>query len=553
MLGLLVSQMGRHVSSYLRTRTVPKVLTLAGFVLVFAFVMGGTFEILFHGLSFIASNQFFGNAVSLYIYEMILLVVVAMAAATALIEGTFSLFRNTKDTWIMATPGNTHVPGMVLAQTIIGGAFLPLTIIIVPTLAAMQAVYHIGVSGILLGFCAILLIVAATVIATFVLLFVVTKLLSMVRLARLSFVLTIMVLIVAMSAGFVWHIVSVEGATLLFPDYSAATHAADAQNIISHFEFLPSHPAAMVLYDAQNTNTTGGLKQIGILVLLTAVLYAMYRGVSVWYLRLWQDLQAEPQSGHAYSSANARPKPFPRYLAGATGAFFEKEVLVIMRTGRDFMWLLFMLFLWLFQIATDLYIRKLTAGTAIGTFPLVIQALEVSVIAYFLGAFTLRFAFPTFSTEGKTAWIVAAAPLSLKRIYTAKLIFFCSFFGILSVIVAVLHSSLLALSGIPSIGLVILSLVMGITITSFSIMLGILFPSFESNDPQALSTSLPGLTLVFIVLIYGAVGSYAFLSLLKTGNAVEVVSFVVVSVVLLLMSVVVSRNKLKTFEFISSN
>jgi hypothetical protein len=108
MFSIILSQVGRHARDYFKTRALPKAATILGFIFVFAFVMIGTFEILSQGLAYISSNAFFGNAVSLYLYEMILLLIAALAVATALIEGTFSLFRNTSNTWILSSPGDRH-------------------------------------------------------------------------------------------------------------------------------------------------------------------------------------------------------------------------------------------------------------------------------------------------------------------------------------------------------------------------------------------------------------------------------------------------------------
>ena len=550
MLGFIFSQFRRRAADYFKSRTVPKTATMLGFVAVFASVMVGLYELLSHGFAFIASNAYFGAAVSIYLYEMILLLVVALSIATALIEGVFRLFRNTKDLWIMASPGYQRLPTMVLGESVSGGAFLPLLILAIPTLAAMQHVYHIGILGIVLGLLAILLVVAASVLATLVIVFVVAKLLFVIGQLRLAPLLSIMVVLAVLAGFAAWQVVGTEGANILFPDMSSNSAAPSEQTtaIVAHFKYIPSHPAALVLYGAQEGNVPSMLAETLILALITAVLYGAYRLVSVWYLSLWQSLQAEPQPERPQGVA-AIPMPFPRYLHGPLGALFEKEWLVIIRSGRDVMWLLFMLFLWLVQIGGDIVIKRSSGGAGIGTFPLFIQALEVGVIGYFLAAFALRFAFPTFSTERGTAWIVGASPLSLRHIYFGKLLFFCSFFGVLSIVVALLHSYLLGLSAGSAGGLVVLAFVIGVTITVFAVTLGVLFPDFETTDPQDLSTSLPGLAFVFSTVLYGGLGSWAFFQLLSLKELWPVLLFFSLSLLAAWLCMVLSLQKLKTFEF----
>lgn len=545
MYGIIFTQVVRHARDYFKTRALPKALTILGFVVVFAFVMAGLYFLLSRGLGFIHSSQFFGDAVSLYLYEMIMLVIVALSIATALIEGTFSLFRNANEKWILSSPGYDRVPMMVLYETISGGAFLPLLILAIPTLTAMETVYRFGVVGFVFSLISILLLVAVSVTATLVAEFVVAFVLKTLRMLSLTTLLTAMILLLAIAGTLTWHSVAHEGATLLFPDY-AQSAPSKIDTVAAQFEFLPSHATALSLYAAENRNYAELFTLTIILAGAAALLYALYIFVARWYLVLWQDLQAEPQHARA---KHPGPQVFPRIFSGALGALFEKDVLVIIRTGRDFMWLLFMLFLWLLQIGIDVLIRREMSGAAIGTFPLVIQALEVGVIAYFLGAFALRFSFPIFSVERGTAWIVNATPVSLVRMYASKLVFFVGFFGALSVIVALLHSYLLGLSMLSAAGLVVISLVSAVTITVFSILLGIAFPNFETTDPQALSTSLPGISLVFLVTIYGALGSYIFLQLLSDQNFIGIAWFVALSLGSILLSILISIRRLRHFEF----
>jgi hypothetical protein len=547
MYGIIFSQLGRKAHGYFQTRALPKVLTMLGFLGVFIFVMLGLYELLSQGLGFIKDSPFFGNAVSLYLYEMILLVVMCLSIATALIEGTFSLFRNSNELWILSSPGFNRVPTMVLYETIIGGSFLPILILAIPTLSAMEHVYSIGVVGFVLSLLAILLLVAASVTTTLIVELLVARVLKTVRCLRLSILLSVMVVLVTIAGAITWHSVGHEGTELLFPDYSQlSAHSAKIDSVVLHFDLLPSHPTSLALYAAENKDTNSLLEITFGMAVVVFLLCGIFQLTTTWYLSMWQDLQSEPQTIH---SKTIGAQAFPRFFKGPTGALFEKEWIVLFRTGRDFMWLLFMLFLWLLQIAIDVLIKREAAGNAIGSFPLVIQALEVGVIAYFLGAFALRFAFPTFSTERGTAWIVNAAPVPLSRIYVSKLVFFTGFFSLLSVAVALLHSYLLGLSALSTTGLVLISVISGVTITALSILLGVAFPNFETTDPQALSTSLPGILLVLIFLIYGALGSYAFLELLKYQSFADILWFTIASLVVSGVCILLSLQKLKTFEF----
>jgi hypothetical protein len=53
------------------------------------------------------------------------------------------------------------------------------------------------------------------------------------------------------------------------------------------------------------------------------------------------------------------------------------------------------------------------------------------------------------------------------------------------------------------------------TVTLYGLALGALFPNFETDDPEILSTSFPGLTFIFTSVMYGAYAAYAVQCLFK--------------------------------------
>jgi ABC-2 type transport system permease protein len=154
---------------------------------------------------------------------------------------------------------------------------------------------------------------------------------------------------------------------------------------------------------------------------------------------------------------------------------------------------------------------------------------QFAVITYFVSMFVLRFAFPAFSSERRTAWILGAAPLDLSMVFTAKLRFFTILFSTLAVLFALLNTLLAPFSATLITALLLLLCIATLFLTTYGLSLGAIFPNFESDDPETLSTTMPGLGFIFGALLYGALGASAFGVMAKSGEYFPVFAFVALS------------------------
>jgi hypothetical protein len=158
------------------------------------------------------------------------------------------------------------------------------------------------------------------------------------------------------------------------------------------------------------------------------------------------------------------------------------------------------------------------------------------IAIYFICSFTLRFVFPSFSVERKTKWILGSAPLSFKKIFMGKYVFYTSLFVFLGLLMNYVTSSLLKLSFTYTLYTMSLFAVTVIGVVTIGLFLGALYPSRDTDDPEVISTTMPGLFFTALSLLYGSLSSWILYQALLTGKNVLLMVFMVVTGVLTLLA-----------------
>ncbi|MDX1608335.1 MAG: hypothetical protein R3251_03945, partial [Candidatus Spechtbacterales bacterium] len=189
-----------------------------------------------------------------------------------------------------------------------------------------------------------------------------------------------------------------------------------------------------------------------------------------------------------------------------------------------------------------------------------IPSMQFVVIIFFVGAFVLRFAFPSFSQEGRASWVLGSSPIDLRQVFfqKLKLHLFLSFAigGLASVMFFIRSSDILAglelaaFSGIFQ-WFIFLPTVLLVSITTavIGLSLGIVFVNFKIEDPQLMSTSLPGMFLVFTFLILGFLGAVSIYQVIL-GSYFYLILLYLLSCMFSLLSVVYALKALKKIEFV---
>jgi hypothetical protein len=220
------------------------------------------------------------------------------------------------------------------------------------------------------------------------------------------------------------------------------------------------------------------------------------------------------------------------FNGGRTMALFTKEALISSRNWKGISWFLFLALIWLIQIGANVImghnIQKYQPDVSEKT--ILLQVIQFIIAVYFISSFTLRFVFPSFSAEKKTAWIVGTAPLNFKKIFFGKYFFYTLFLVVLGLFMNTVNTLVLGLTFVPALYATVLFVVTIVFIVTFGLSLGVLFPSTETDDPEVISTSMPGLFFTAVSLIYGAIADLVLYVTLEHGTFGYLVLYLVITV-----------------------
>jgi hypothetical protein len=312
---------------------------------------------------------------------------------------------------------------------------------------------------------------------------------------------------------------------------------ATIQMISDHFSLLPTHLFALLLLDLQIGDGVSVFENTISLVVLACILTWVWWRISHFFYPLWQKFQ----EGGAYRD----PKSFvqrhsvPYYFTGSsTSILFKKEALVSSRNLKGVIWFLFLFSIWMAQVGGNLilghnivrYQTDMTEKKAL------LQAFQFMIAIYFMCSFTLRFVFPSFSVERKTRWILGSAPLSFTKIFIGKYVFYVLLFVPLGILMNYITSSLLNLSFVYTVYSMSLFAVTVIGVVTFGLFLGALYPNKDTDDPEAISTTMPGLFFTALSLLYGSLSSWVLYQALLTGRNIFLVIYSIGTVLLILFT-----------------
>jgi ABC-2 type transport system permease protein len=191
------------------------------------------------------------------------------------------------------------------------------------------------------------------------------------------------------------------------------------------------------------------------------------------------------------------PLPEARWLPGAAGILFWRERVAFFRDVKHWsqiFLILGLIFVYLFSIqrmpTDNADIRRLVSFLNIGTAGFVIAALG------------LRFTFPSISLEGKSWWVLAAAPVTPREIMRQKLVFSLVPMSTIALILGASANHLLradAFTAYLSLGSL---LVITWAICAMGVGFGALFPMFTVENIHQIESSVGGFVYMAACLFY---------------------------------------------------
>jgi hypothetical protein len=505
----------QKIASYFRTGKAAKLITASLFLAVFAFVGVGLYFFFLSGFRFVnfSVEQEIQAPLTLFIYELFLLVMSGVVVFSALVSGIFSLFRGQYDAWIISSPGFKLFPRIVLIKSILTSSW-PLFVMFLPAVLAFDKVYHLGASVLICILISVIVLLvllnAVSLLGILVVSSLYYKLSQKSKKIRFSFggFITSFFLLIALLLLKVWNMVSTVDLVKLFKADSIDVNVS-IQTIGSHFTLLPTHPLALEILNWQNNHKVDALGNFLCLFIIMCVAVVVWWKISFLFYPVWQKLQEGTQGQREGNLASTKNGRIYYFTGSKTMALFKKEALVFTRNLKGVLWFLFLFGLWLAQVGTNIILHHniVRYQTDIHDKLAVFQALQFIIAIYFICSFALRFVFPSFSAEKKTSWIVGSAPLSFVKIFFSKYLFFTTFFIIMGMLMSYINFTVLNLTYTYGLYSMILFIAAVIFIVTLGLSLGALFPSTETDDPEMISTSMPGLFFTALSLIYGALSA----------------------------------------------
>lgn len=542
----------KKIERYFKKNTKSRVIVALLMLLTVAFLSVSIFLLTRSGLEStqISDDPFMPQAAPLYIYQLFLLIIGLLIFASTVIFTLFNFFsRDTRDNWIMAAPKYDTLCWVKFFRALIDSSW-PVIILAVPLLLAVKSVFDVS----LLLFLFNLLIVISfslfcSALAVF-LIFLISIIMKRFGLKSFSVLSLTIVTLTALFGVLAWSRTVAVDINQIFQ--LTEGDAATLDSMKSNFAIFPSHFPAMTTYYTQKGRATAALMPGGLTIALLFIVILLFSIVKKKFLYLWQIFQEgsfEAKTEREVKRSSLSGKRFPR---SPEAVIFKKERLTSLRSPKNIFWFSFLLILMLIQIGVINLLERYVGIGDSGQMALsgLTSAIQLGVIVFFTAALILRFIFPSFSQEGDTSWLIGSTPIDLKTIFTTKYSFYSAVLVPASFL-AVLFYTIPLSASLETIFLLSLFAVIGVlTLTMLGLSMGVVFVNFETDDPQKLSTSAPGIGFTLISLVYGGGAGFIIHRVLSFQNKLPILLFLLLSLLIYKVSKSKALKSLEMLEFI---
>lgn len=509
------------IKRYLSRERFTRLFTLCLFFLVMSFVALSVYAMTYAGMEFIDNNAELRDAFQVYLMQLFVLIITGLSIGNAVLVSSASFGRKSHQ-WIMSTPGFSIMGIVQIFQMTLSSIWIFLGIII-PVILAVSQFGTNPLLGFILGLLTTkFLVILASSVGVLVFLGSMNFLRALSKIYQRSLV----------QVGKALFMVIILGLTLVYASWRVAVPqdfvtffegetSVQMETIEERFRLMPTTQMADTLYQSLLGDSSGAIVFIAIYglisILSVAVVFAL---LQEQYLILWQMLQ-EGQFIADRAKKDRRistQKSIKFDTKNTVETIVAKELLLIWRDKKNLFWLIMVSVLWLLQTLVTIRVTGNVRqyDVELTSLPNFLFAIVFAVGMYFISALVLRFVFPTFSAERKVAWILGVAPVSIWKITIGKVMIYTGLFTMMGSILLIANYLLLELDAGKIIEFWIvfaLSVLFTILLATY---LSIRYPNRYSDDPEILSTTLPGLIFTALALSISFLVSWAMYRSLST-------------------------------------
>jgi len=519
----------RKLLRYFQENRVARISVSILMLFIIALIAWGVFYVAKLGLEFTQTDKdvFMNQIGPLYIYEIFLLITGFLIFVSSAIFGLLNFFKGHKDSWIMASPRYKKMLWLNSFKAINSSSWA-IVVISIPLLIATGQVFQFSFLAVLLSVLAVLFFAFISSLLAIMIIFIFSVLLNLFKIKNFKVLVTLVSAVVVYLAVFLWQrLVNMNLAEVFQVDNIVNPSLA---LFLDYFSVLPSHYPAMVIFHFQEGNALSAFKYLAILFLALVLIVLIFKLLESKFLHIWQRFQEG-----SFEAKKAKKKTKKHLVEGnfpksAEAVIYKKELLISLRSSKNFLWFSFLAILLFAQVAVISLLDKYSNigdGFVLGDNMIAVQ---LAIVLFFITAFIIRFVFPSFSQESDTSWIMGSAPIKMSKVFYGKYKIFSLVLILLGALSLLLYIIPLQLSLYLAIILNLVVLMSILTLTMLGLALGAMYINFESNDPNELSTTAPGISFMILALAYITLSTYLFYLIVSGTSYFPLVLFVIISI-----------------------
>ncbi len=317
----------RRLGRYFKKNAAAKLITAALFLLVLLAVAAGIYQFFYYGFLYLKNYPYFRPALMLYSFEIFFLLIGFLIWMGSVISLLFSLFKNRRSNFIMASPNFGVLPIYTLGVNLASSSWI-LLFVLAPALWAGEVVFHTGFWAFVLALLACLLVIVFSVLLAYVLILAVAKILMLFGKSGPKFFgLTVCMAILAFAVFFVVAAkVSRHDIIVILSTENLNIIQAPLDPVLQSFMFLPTSPAAQIITFTQTGELGKTAPGFAVLALLIVLELWLGRSLGKNFLPQWQSLAQSGQAvAHGQEPRRAGGTLKSSLLNSPFGALLYKE------------------------------------------------------------------------------------------------------------------------------------------------------------------------------------------------------------------------------------
>ncbi|MCK5832616.1 hypothetical protein KAH81_03000 [bacterium] len=479
---------------------------VVGLIVVTIF-LSGTFFLFQKIFSYLITVQDIGILLIDRIIGISFLAFFIMLTMSNLISAIGALYRSPEASFLMASPlPHSQVFWVKFTDNIFYASWATL-VITIPAIVAYGFVFHISLSDyIIIGFIVLpcfLIIPGILGAGLSMLVFPLAKRFGSKRILILFGALAIISILFFMRARFSRIIFSAQGDLALLNYYLQDLATNENQWLPSVWvaEILRAarldHNGTLLFYISLFLSTSAAM-----LIFLDTAAKRLYYKAFLAASEILSNKRKKGTNRGYYGLSWSVFRVFPRDMR----SLLVKDIRLFLREPNQWTQFAILLVLVIFYLFN---LRKVPLNVEGLYWRTLISFVNYAFCGYILATLSVRFVYPSISMEGKSFWSISSSPIRVKRLFWEKFWIAFILFFIITEVVAVVSSALLAQSRIMTLLTGLGIFLMSISLTSLSTGLGSLFPSFVEPNPGKIASSGGGMICALVSLIYVALSTLA--------------------------------------------